>query len=117
MRILVIGDIHGHNGWEKVVSKEDWDKVVFLGDYFDNYKNTPGKEQVTNFKKILAMKATHPDKVELLYPIDGYRQIVGHTQMNVPVNRDKVWFNDMMPKYYIIVEDGNIEFKENKLEV
>lgn len=53
----------------------------------------------------------------LKYPIDGYRQVVGHTQMKVPVNRDKVWFNDMMPKYYIIVEDGNIEFEENKLEV
>lgn len=227
MRILVIGDIHGHNGWDKIVFKEDWDKVVFLGDYFDNYKNTPGKEQVTNFKEILAMKATHPDKVELLYgnhdhsylnkemcsgykwqnqliyeevlkgakdkgwlkpvyihddiifshagvssywlkevaqlahpqditwenvpldkfnfngltgynsfgdtpsqspiwirptsllqyPIDGYRQVVGHTHMRAPVNRDGVWFNDMMPKYYIIIEDGNIEFKENKYEI
>lgn len=37
--------------------------------------------------------------------------------MKVPVNRDGVRFNDMMPKYYIIIEDGNIEFKENKYEI
>lgn len=49
MRILVIGDIHGHNDWERVVLKEDYDKVIFLGDYFDNYKNTP--LSIVNFIK------------------------------------------------------------------
>lgn len=227
MRILVIGDIHGHKAWEKIVLKEDYDRVVFLGDYFDNYRNTPGKEQVTNFREILSMKGTHPDTVELLYgnhdhsylnkekcsgykwqnqliyeevlkeakdkgylkpvlvlddiifshagvssywlkevagldkpeeitfdtvPLDrfnfnyltgydvfgdtpsqspiwirpmsllqfkveGYRQVVGHTQMKKPVSRDGVWFNDMMPSHYIIIEDGEITFKENKYEV
>lgn len=226
MRILVIGDIHGHKSWDKIVSNEDYDKVIFLGDYFDNYKNTLGKEQVANFKEILALKSATPDKVELLYgnhdhsylnkekcsgykwqnqliyeevlkeakdkdylkpvlvlddiiyshagvssywlkevaklekpeditfdtvpltlfdfntitgynvfgdtpsqspiwirplsliqyKIEGYRQIVGHTQMKRTVNRDGIWFNDMMPSYYIIVEDGEIIFKENKYE-
>lgn len=38
MKILVVPDVHGHHEWERVKSipKEDYDYVVFLGDYFDN---------------------------------------------------------------------------------
>ena len=225
MRILVIGDIHGHTSWEKVVMEEDYDKVIFLGDYFDNYKDTPGKEQVANFKGILAVKEAHPDKVELLYgnhdhsylnnehcsgyqwrnqheyekilketkdkgwlkpvyvlddiifshagvssywlkevarldkpedisfetvpldlfdfntltgfnpygntksqspiwirpnalygsPVEGYRQIVGHTHTKEPYSKDWLFLNDLMPKYYIIIEDGKIIYKESKI--
>lgn len=230
MRILVIGDIHGHKGWQDIIIHEKFDKIVFLGDYFDNYSNTPGQEQVSNFREILDMTKRHskryPGVVELLYgnhdhsylnkekcsgykwqnqliyeeilkeakdegylkpvlvvddiifshagvssywlkevagldkpeeitfdtvpldkfnfnyltgdnvfgdtpsqspiwirpqsliqyKIEGYRQIVGHTQMRRPVNREGIWFNDMMPSHYIIVEDGKIEFKSNSYD-
>lgn len=226
MRLLVIGDIHGHSGWEKIVAKETYDKVIFLGDYFDCRDNISTEEQVANFKEILSLKETNPEKVELLYgnhdhsylnrekcsgykeqnqlvyeklfreakdkgylkpvlviddiifshagvssywlkevakldkpeditfdtvsldlfdfniltgynpygdtpsqspiwirpfsllsyPIKGYRQIVGHTHFKNPRSKNGVWFNDAMPRYYIIIEDGNIKFKENNYE-
>ena len=226
MRILVIGDIHGHNDWEKIVLKEDWDKVIFLGDYFDTYDDISGKAQCINFKVILQLKKSHSDKVELLYgnhdhsylnkekcsgyssenqviyeellkeamdkrylnpiyvyddiifshagvssywlkevaklnkpedisfdtvpldlfdfntitghnpygntisqspiwirpyslyqnPIEGYRQIVGHTHIREAFNIEWLYLNDLMPNYYIIVEDGNIKYKKNEIE-
>lgn len=46
--------------------------------------------------------------------LDGYRQIVGHTHFRTPVEQDGIWFNDMMPHHYIVIEDNEIKFVENK---
>lgn len=46
--------------------------------------------------------------------VDGYRQIVGHTHFRTPVDEDGVWFNDTMPDYYIVIENGNIKFVKNE---
>lgn len=46
--------------------------------------------------------------------LEGYRQIVGHTHFRTPVEQDGIWFNDMMPHHYIIIEDNEIKFIENK---
>ncbi|MCW7498426.1 metallophosphoesterase [Leptospira levettii] len=37
MRILAIGDIHGRNIWKKI-NFDDYDKVIFLGDYLDSHR-------------------------------------------------------------------------------
>lgn len=41
MKILVVPDVHGSSEWKRVKSipKEDYDYVVFLGDYFDAWQN------------------------------------------------------------------------------
>lgn len=44
--------------------------------------------------------------------VDGYRQIVGHTHFRTPVEEQGIYFNDMMPHHYIVVENGNIKFVE-----
>lgn len=41
MRILVLGDTHGHDTWKDIVAKEEFDKVVFLGDYVDSFTIPP----------------------------------------------------------------------------
>ena len=46
--------------------------------------------------------------------VDGYRQIVGHTNMGTPVDKQGLYFNDLLPDYYIIIEDGVIKFKQNE---
>jgi hypothetical protein len=46
--------------------------------------------------------------------LDGYRQIVGHTHFRTPVEQGGIWFNDMMPHHYIVIEDNEIKFVENK---
>ena len=65
MQILVIGDIHGRDCWKNIVKSETFDKVVFIGDYFDSFNITP-IDQENNFKEIIQFKRDYPDKVILL---------------------------------------------------
>ena len=57
MKIICIGDIHGRSIWKQIVEKEDADKVIFLGDYFDSW-DVPGIDQIHNFKEIIEYKET-----------------------------------------------------------
>ncbi len=64
MKILIIPDVHGSHEWEKIKSipKSKYDKVVFLGDYFDSgiydeskggwVQNNNWPDQGENFKNI-----------------------------------------------------------------
>lgn len=224
-RILVLGDTHGHDSWKTVVNHEDFDKVIFLGDYLDSFTVKP-EVIANNFCDLLNFKQSMGDKCKLLYgnhdhsywnaercsgykfhavsmymplledafkeslidlihiegdiifshagvsdywlkkvtmlddvrevnfdsvtldslnwnmltgydgygntvsqspiwirpqsllksKVGGYRQIVGHTNMGTPVDEQGLYFNDLMPDYYIIVEDGNISFVKNEFK-
>lgn len=73
MRILTIGDLHGRNDWMEVVYQydgscllgKDFDKVVFMGDYFDSFDKTDG-EILNVFHKVIQLKKDHPNNVVLL---------------------------------------------------
>ena len=65
MKTLVIGDIHGRDSWKRHLNEVEPDKVVFIGDYFDNPRIiTPN--QILNFKDIVEFKQSRPDDVTLL---------------------------------------------------
>lgn len=71
-KILVVPDIHGETFWKKPVQKYIYqvDKVIFLGDYLDPYRNE-GKEYsqqeiFNNLMAIVDFKRDHMDKVVLL---------------------------------------------------
>lgn len=64
MKILTIGDIHGLTAWEKV-QPDEYDKIVFLGDYIDSF-SVDDKSMLDNFRKIISLKASLPEKVILL---------------------------------------------------
>jgi len=65
-KIIAIGDIHGRDKWKKILEQEqDTDKVVFIGDYFDSWTESD-KVILNNFKEILALKESDPDKYILL---------------------------------------------------
>jgi hypothetical protein len=64
MKVLSVGDIHGRDNW-KIINPDEYDKVVFLGDYVDHYTKTP-KEILNNFKDVLMFAKKYPDKVVLL---------------------------------------------------
>ena len=49
MKIIAIGDIHGRSIWKNIVSANSYDKVVFLGDYFDSF-DIHTLDQIDNFK-------------------------------------------------------------------
>lgn len=79
MKILVIGDVHGRNFWEDIIQKEkDYDKVIFIGDYFDSHEpNNKGPQQISNFKKIIQFKSQNTDKVILLIGNHDYHYLPG----------------------------------------
>ena len=57
MKTVVFGDIHGRSNWKLAVHKENPDRVIFIGDYFDSFEFT-GVEQIHNFKEIIEYKET-----------------------------------------------------------
>lgn len=66
MKIIAIGDLHGRSDWKKIVSDNEFDKVVFMGDYFDTHENITPEQQKTNFEEIIKYKKENGGKVVLL---------------------------------------------------
>lgn len=67
MRIIALGDTHGRERWKTITAKNDFDKVIFIGDYFDSRERISLEKQKDNFKDILNFKKANMDKVILLY--------------------------------------------------
>lgn len=70
MKILIFGDIHGRRFWKEPFEKyiDDVHKVVFVGDYMDQYQNEGimYDDAINNFNEIIEAKRKYPDKVVLL---------------------------------------------------
>lgn len=75
MTTLVIGDIHGRPIWKRLV-RGRWDRIVFLGDYFDSHESFSPPEQLYNFREIVALKDAEPDRVVLLVGNHDYHYIM-----------------------------------------
>lgn len=75
MKILVIGDVHGRDNWKKAVAENEFDKVVFLGDYFDSWDKT-AEEQIKNFNEIIDYAENSSDDVILLIGNHDYHYII-----------------------------------------
>ena len=66
MKILAIGDTHGRDYWKEIKHLVDeYDKFIFMGDYFDSFDLKP-IIQLNNFNEIIEFKNQYPDKVILL---------------------------------------------------
>lgn len=69
MRYLVIPDIHGRTFWKDVTKNiDDYDKVIFLGDYLDPYpfEHISEENAITNFLEIIDFAEQHSDKIIML---------------------------------------------------
>lgn len=55
-----IGDIHGKDVWKKYIDSE-FDNFYFVGDYFDNYEETPTVTQIRNFREICDVARKNPN--------------------------------------------------------
>lgn len=67
MKVLIIPDVHGRKFWIDSFNKNNYDKVIFLGDYLDHYYNESTDEQdLEVFKQIINIKKSNPDNVILL---------------------------------------------------
>lgn len=49
-RIIAFGDIHGRMNWKTITSKNDFNKVIFIGDYFDSHDRVSAQQQMENFR-------------------------------------------------------------------
>lgn len=65
MKIVAVGDTHGRSNWKIVAHTVEFDKMVFVGDYFDSF-DIDGETQVKNFIDIIEFKEKFPEKVVLL---------------------------------------------------
>jgi predicted phosphodiesterase len=65
MKTIVIGDIHGRGTWQLIVQKETFDRVIFVGDYWDSF-DIPFLDQMYNFKQIVHYATTPGNDVILL---------------------------------------------------
>lgn len=76
MKIVAIGDIHGRDIWKKIVQKEEYNHLVFIGDYFDSYDISP-KSQIENFRDIMTYKKKSK-KVTCLIGNHDYHYVYSH---------------------------------------
>ncbi|MBR5964673.1 MAG: metallophosphoesterase [Treponema sp.] len=67
MKVLVVPDVHGSREWESVKSfpQDSYDRIVFMGDYFDACENK-WPEQGENFEKICAFVRQDPERRKAL---------------------------------------------------
>lgn len=65
MKIQVIGDLHGNPTWKELVDLNRFDKIVFIGDYFDSNRFSRA-DCYKNLKEVIEFKKANLDKVELL---------------------------------------------------
>lgn len=66
MKLIVLGDIHGRTVWKDILRDEEWDQVVFLGDYVSTHDNIDEDQQIENLEYILEFKKANQTNVILL---------------------------------------------------
>ena len=66
MKTVVIGDIHGRDCWKQIISNEQPDRTIFVGDYFDAYDDYTAAEQMYNFQEIIDWKLSGQSAVIML---------------------------------------------------
>jgi hypothetical protein len=64
MKLIVIGDTHGRDTW-KYYPLNEYDKVIFIGDYVDSYDKTD-EEIIKNLQDIIQYKKDNMDRCVLL---------------------------------------------------
>lgn len=77
MKIIALGDIHGRTQWKRILEHEFFDKVIFIGDYFDSRDEPPvsARNQIKNFNEIVDLKRKQPEKVILLTGNHDYQYL------------------------------------------
>lgn len=72
MRTILISDLHGKSFWKLILNTQEWERVVFLGDYLDSF-DISGLEQLHNLKEIIELKVRSKKEIILLLGNhDGY---------------------------------------------
>lgn len=65
MKTCVIPDLHGRSDWKLITHRENPDRIIFLGDYFDSF-DIKGVDQLNNFLDIIEFKKSSGKEVIML---------------------------------------------------
>lgn len=105
--VIAIGDTHGRSVWKRVVSRlgMQFDKMIFIGDYFDSREGILIKDQIKNFKDILQLQRNYPEKIELLLGNHDFHYL--HTEMYSLY--DQKTFNEVNEMLTRAVDEGIIK--------
>ena len=76
-KVIVLGDTHGRSIWKDIVEKVPFDKVIFIGDYFDTHEGITPEVQLNNFNEIVDFKFDNYPRVELLIGNHDYHYMPG----------------------------------------
>lgn len=101
-KVLVIPDIHNRFGVaEAIIDKENPDKIIFLGDYFDSFGDESNVEMVSQTAQWLTNSVQKSNRIHLFGNHDlwyshgvGYPYCSGNTQFKLFVIRQfiKEWY-------------------------
>jgi predicted MPP superfamily phosphohydrolase len=79
MKTIALGDTHGRDLWKRIIDKENPDRIIFIGDYFDSRDGIDGKLQIHNFLEIAAYKRQSSKQVILLVGNHDFHYLKGVT--------------------------------------
>lgn len=81
MKQIILGDTHGRDTWKQILLQEnEWDRVIFIGDYFDTHEDITPETQMNVVSDIIQFKKDNPDKVILLVGNHDYHYWPGVTE-------------------------------------
>lgn len=76
MKILIIPDVHGRSFWKEPCKHiDEFDKVVFLGDYVDHYPQEGDLDDLQTLKDVIEFAKSNRDKIKLLLGNHDYHYI------------------------------------------
>ncbi len=148
MKIITLGDVHGRDNWiTQIGDPNQWDKIIFVGDYVDSYDIEP-VFILHNLIRIVDLQISYPDKVVLLlgnhdisyvwngiYQCSGYKGVMqydyeyqfrrGNFQIAYQIENylwthagvSEAWFNLKNVKQYFSELDTNLTIAEHLNEL
>jgi len=114
MKTIIISDLHNRVSWvEKALassSLQPYDKVIFLGDYFDNYNDT--KKAAEKTALWLKQSLQQPNRIHLIgthdlfymYPHNEFLMVSGNSKSKARVISKVLDFNDIKKLYMFAFE-------------
>lgn len=117
MKYLFVGDVHNHtyifNDVARLDKEYNFDKIIFMGDYVDDWLTTNHQSLVT-LDRLFDLKQTNPEKYTLLIGNHelsylGY-ECSGHDSELEDVMEMKLKENIDLLDFYTIVQCGDEEF-------
>jgi len=104
IKIIALGDTHGRPFWKDIVKSQTYDKLIFIGDYFDTKEEVTAKVQIDNFIAICKYKESNPGKVILLIGNHDYHYLDGTSEK----------YSGFQPDYYDAISSLLHESLENR---